>query len=248
MHYITKGKGTYHFQDKTVQLKQGDLFLLCPDELTTYQADEKEPWSYYWFGISGRKSKEYFSYSEILETKYITDEASDTRKIGELLSTTLEYTEKIKGNHIHSEMYYLSMVHSVLYELSNTFPTQSDTITTDRTSVISQLAKQIIEKRYKEDISIQSIADELNISRSYLSKNFQSNYQISPKGYLMEIRMERAKQLLTITDEPVSIIGNSVGYQDSLIFSRAFKTYYGISPTNYRKETEDDTLVFKYSN
>lgn len=51
----------------------------------------------------------------------------------------------------------------------------------------------------------------------------------------MEVRMERAKQLLEITNEPINIIGISIGYLDSLVFSRAFKKYFGLSPSKYRK-------------
>lgn len=222
--------------------------MLCPDEMTTYQADTEAPWSYYWLGISGRKAKEYFSYSKILETKYITEETDRTDQLGNMIALTLDYTDKMKGSQTQSEMFYLSMVYSVLYELSHTFPIKRSPIMSDRTYAISQLAKQIIDKRYNEDLTIQNIAEELNISRSYLSNNFQKYYQIAPKGYLMEVRMERAKQLLEITDEPVSIIGSSVGYQDSLIFSRAFKKYFGIAPSKYRKSVNLDTPIFKYDN
>ena len=48
LHYISKGQGKFHYKGKIVDLKEGDFFLLKPDELTFYQADSKEPWAYYW--------------------------------------------------------------------------------------------------------------------------------------------------------------------------------------------------------
>ena len=45
LHYITKGQGTFHYKGKIVDLKEGDFFLLKPEELTFYQADSKEPWA-----------------------------------------------------------------------------------------------------------------------------------------------------------------------------------------------------------
>ncbi len=51
LHYITKGKGQFHYKGKIVDLKAGDFFLLKPDELTFYQADSQDPWAYYWLGI-----------------------------------------------------------------------------------------------------------------------------------------------------------------------------------------------------
>ncbi|CTK88301.1 msm operon regulatory protein [Streptococcus pneumoniae] len=44
LHYITKGQGKFHYKGKIVDLKEGDFFLLKPEELTFYQADSKEPW------------------------------------------------------------------------------------------------------------------------------------------------------------------------------------------------------------
>lgn len=65
LHYITKGQGKFHYKGKIVDLKEGDFFLLKPEELTFYQADSKEPWAYYWLGITGGKSPDYFALSQI---------------------------------------------------------------------------------------------------------------------------------------------------------------------------------------
>ena len=45
LHYITKGKGQFHYNGKIVDLKTGDFFLLKPDELTFYQANSQDPWA-----------------------------------------------------------------------------------------------------------------------------------------------------------------------------------------------------------
>ena len=66
LHYITKGQGKiFIYNGKIVDLKEGDFFLLKPDELTFYQADSKEPWAYYWLGITGGKAPDYFALSQI---------------------------------------------------------------------------------------------------------------------------------------------------------------------------------------
>lgn len=247
LHYISKGSGTYYFDDKTIHLERGDLFLLFPDEITTYQSDNSDPWSYYWLGISGRKAKEYFSYSKIHTTKFIQDKTDKSKQIGDLMALAVEYTNKDMGNQIQNETFYLSTVYNVLYKLSHNFPIDQTSLFTNQTQSICQLAKRNIDKRYKDNLTIQNLANDLNVSRSYLSKNFQKYYHTSPKAYLMEVRMERAKQLLKITDEPINIIGKSVGYPDSLGFSRAFKKYFGIAPSKYRKNIDSDKTIFKFN-
>ncbi|MDU6946922.1 MAG: AraC family ligand binding domain-containing protein, partial [Streptococcus parasanguinis] len=59
LHYITKGKGVFHFNNKEIHLEAGDLFLLPKNKVTYYKADEEEPWSYYWIGISGTKVSDF---------------------------------------------------------------------------------------------------------------------------------------------------------------------------------------------
>ena len=66
LHYITKGQGKFHYKGKIVDLKEGDFFLLKPEELTFYQADSKEPWAYYWLGIIGGKAPDYFALLKFL--------------------------------------------------------------------------------------------------------------------------------------------------------------------------------------
>jgi len=71
LHYITKGKGQFHYKGKIVDLKAGDFFLLKPDELTFYQADNQDPWAYYWLGITGGRAPDYFALSQISDQSYL---------------------------------------------------------------------------------------------------------------------------------------------------------------------------------
>ena len=85
----------------------------------------------------------------------------------------------------------------------------------------------------KEDGTLQVLYDG-KVHRSYLSSIFKDFHKISPKEYLLEVRMKRAKELLETTDQPIKIIAYSVGYLDPLHFSKAFRQYYDCSPSQYR--------------
>ena len=92
----------------------------------------------------------------------------------------------------------------------------------------------MIETHYaKEHLSIQEIADDLNVHRSYLTTVFKEFHQISPKEFLHSVRMQRAQQLLTNTDESIKIVAYSVG---PLYFSKAFKAYNQLTPSQYRSK------------
>ncbi len=52
IHYVTSGKGTFQADGKEYRLTSGDMFLIRPQQVTTYLADQKEPWSYIWVGFT----------------------------------------------------------------------------------------------------------------------------------------------------------------------------------------------------
>jgi AraC-like DNA-binding protein len=79
------------------------------------------------------------------------------------------------------------------------------------------------------------MADFCNLSEGYFSHHFKESVGIAPIKYLTNLRMEKAKFLLSESDLSVSAIAWSLGYGDLLYFSRIFKKIVGESPTIYRK-------------
>ncbi len=104
---------------------------------------------------------------------------------------------------------------------------------------IIEAAKVYIEAHLGEDISISSLCEELQISRTKLYEIFRSELQTGIAGYILRRRMHRAKKLLKTTDFPVSRVASAVGFNDYNYFSRVFKKTYGKSPKSYRKIPRD---------
>ena len=92
-----------------------------------------------------------------------------------------------------------------------------------------------MEQHLREPITVESLA-----TRSYLSPNhysflFRNQTGSSPIHYLIQLRMTRARELLTQTDSPLSEIASECGYPDLSFFIRAFRQMHGEPPTSYRK-------------
>ena len=64
---------------------------------------------------------------------------------------------------------------------------------------------------------------------------FHDKFDISPKNYLKNLKLKKAQALLKTTDLPISVIADSLGFDDQLAFSKIFKKEYSISPSEYRK-------------
>lgn len=114
----------------------------------------------------------------------------------------------------------------------------------------SALAEQIrayIDHKYMEDVSLQSMAKELNISRYYLSHIFKEFYGYSPMQYMLRRRIGEAQSLLIGTDYTVTRIATLVGYDNPNHFNTIFSKNVGISPRNYRvlyQSKEEEELSY----
>lgn len=231
LHYITEGKGYLEYRKQKIPLQKGDIFLLIPGEVTYYFADNQTPWSYYWLGISGIKAQEYFNLSSIHDTAYLR--SPHTKALGKFIGTIVKDTEKLDESKA-SQLHVISQLFELMHQLNALSP-NLDQETISPSCKLYREAKHLIDIGYNsQDISIQKIADELGVHRSYLSSIFKDFHKISPKEYLLEVRMNRAKELLKTTDQPIKIIAYSVGYLDPLHFSKAFRQYYDCSPSQCR--------------
>lgn len=94
--------------------------------------------------------------------------------------------------------------------------------------------KKYLDENYCAYISLNDIAEKYHFTASYLSKSFKKKMQITPLKYVINLRIERAKQLIKKNPElSLKEIGIMVGYEDQNYFSRIFKNCTGINPTEY---------------
>jgi YesN/AraC family two-component response regulator len=84
------------------------------------------------------------------------------------------------------------------------------------------------------DLTLNSLADEFGLSVPYLSKIFKESFEANFTDYIIGIRMEKAKELLSDTDLKVGEITERVGYANAHSFIRIFKKYLGMTPGEYR--------------
>ncbi len=105
----------------------------------------------------------------------------------------------------------------------------------DRTHVIVKSAKAFIEDNYQRPITINEVAQKMAITPSHLMHLFKQKTGSTFGDYLMTFRMKKAIELLTSTELSIAEVANQVGYQDSNYFSRIFKNFQGMAPSEFKK-------------
>ncbi len=208
--------------DKETKFGTHDLLIMLPNERIHYKA--LEPWSISWLGLYGQTVKEYIDLLGVTpqnpilhvslynELKTVMDNIYD-------ISKNISLSSKLSVTGLIYEFFSVLMQNSTLVQK------------TDRINS----ALKIIDYNYCTNISVEQIAKRLSLDPAYFSRKFTEKVGISPKKYILHKRIERAKELLSVTDASVFEISNSVGYEDSFYFCRIFKKITHFSPSEYRK-------------
>ena len=230
IHYVTKGYGTFKFNGKVYNLKQGDIFILLKGMQVEYVASIDDPWEYYWIGFSGSNANEYLNRTSITDSCVANCE--ENSKIPQIILNMCEISKTYNPSR-SDDILLLKELYSLLYALIEEFPKPFEYKDKELHTYI-QDALNFINSNYMHSITVQEIADYVNLSRSYLYKMFIKNLGISPQRYLINLRMYKATLLLKGTKLPIGEVASSVGYSDSLLFSKTFSKHFSISPLNYR--------------
>lgn len=96
-------------------------------------------------------------------------------------------------------------------------------------------AMEIIQQDYHKEITLEGLAQQINVTPQYLSKIFKEDTGSTFKEYLNELRIEEAKKMLKEGKKSIKEIGFSIGYNDTSYFIRTFKKYEGITPKDYQR-------------
>lgn len=229
IHYIMDGKGIYQVGEKKYKLSKGQGFLIEPEELTFYQADQEEPWSYLWVGVGGTGAKKFIQDIGLNSQQRIF-RCADGEKLNEIVMDMMKHTRSTV-----SDLYYLQ---GKLYELFSVLAADAvieELMEENKENRYIQEAVTYIRNHYAAGLTVEELAGYLGVNRSYLYTLFKNKLQLSPKEFLTKFRISRAREQLILTEESVENIAVACGYHSTLVFTKNFKQETGMTPTEFRK-------------
>ena len=226
-HYVISGKGKLETSGQTFFLSAGQGFLLCPGQISTYYADEHDPWEYAWMEFGGLRARESMTLAGLSESQPVYTPKAGANRVQ-------KYMLGLVDNHDKSPIRLIGLGMILLDELVQTSRTKVEVGNKRLRDFYIKEAMSYIDFNYSRDVSVEEIADACGLNRSYFGKLFKETLGQSPQQYLIQYRMTKASELLKATRISIAEVGRSVGYENQLHFSRAFKNVFGLSPSQYR--------------
>jgi AraC family transcriptional regulator len=98
---------------------------------------------------------------------------------------------------------------------------------------------ELMHARLSEDISLDELAAEARLSPFHFARMFKQSVGVPPRVYLTRLRVEKACELLEMTDLPITEIALEVGYSSSQVLARVFLKHRRMSPSDYRRAVRD---------
>ncbi len=238
LHVILSGKGVLSVNGAETHLRFGQLFVTKPGEDTWYRADREDPWSYCWMAYDGTQARHYTEAAGLITGTNWLNCRIDVTRFYTLVQNALEYSSNLtlpgELNRLARLMEYLALAIESANRDSKTSPLKLEY----NAKVYVEYAVNYLQTNY-HNAKINDVAQKIGINRSYLTSIFRQQMGISPQEYLMQYRMDKAREILLESDISVQEIALRVGYDNALTFSKIFKSYYGLSPAYYRQEKRE---------
>lgn len=230
--YITEGRGVFrstHF--KEAPLREGDMFLLFPDERHSYHPLPNVGWKSHWIGFKGKNIDDRVLAGFLSVEKPIYH-VGFSSEIVQLYKTA--YETAVNEEPFSQQMMAGIVNHMVgiMYALERNMELNKNNSQKD----MINRARLRIREALESNLTIQEIADELSMSYSNFRKLFKEYTGLSPAVYQQDLKLQRAKELLSTTDLSVKEIAYRLNFDSPDYFSAKFKIKTGRKPSEMRRK------------
>ena len=227
IHYVRSGAIILEENKKKHRAVEGDIFIIYPDNLISYYADNGEV-DFCWVSFVGNSVEKYLKYAGVtMENPVIHINNTDFEDTVLKLITLFEKNNNPSEIELNSRL--LNCFHSI--EKSGKY------VAKETVNYIDAVLAYI-DDNYMKDISSSDIANFIRLNRSYLFKLFKQQTGMSVSQYLIQYRINKACEFLTEYNFSIGQIARMVGIDDIYYFSKLFKKITGLTPTEYKKRQD----------
>jgi AraC-like DNA-binding protein len=228
--YITRGRGI--FESKALgrkKLEEGNIFFLFPGTWHRYKPNQKTGWTEHWISFDGIQPNTFQEHGIISPESAIIEIGLDETII-RLYQQILELieSEKIGFKEMIAALTYQIIAQVIAMEKSKRFYGKDI-----ETSI--RKAKVYMVDRIDKQINFEELAHELSIGYSWFRRMFQRYTGLAPIQYFLQLKLNKAKELLVNTSLSIKEISIITGFESQYYFSKFFKKRTGMSPMQLRE-------------
>ena len=229
--YISSGKGVLEVKNaEPIMIEAGTIFILFPHTWHRFKPLMETGWEEFWVGFSGH-------YVEYLMRQDCFNPENPVLKVGfdnEILHIFIRLIDISKEESmVFSQMASCFVIQ--LLGLVNASALMMDK-TKSRQELIIQAIRFKIQENWDKNLNFERIAAENNITYDWFRKAFKDTIGIPPGQYLLNIKIEKAAQMLRETHLTISEIATKTGFDNEFYFSRMFKNKMKCTASNYRRK------------
>jgi AraC-like DNA-binding protein len=230
--YITRGKGVFDSrQAPAKKIEPGTVILLFPGQWHRYKPDDGEGWDEYWIGFKGNIMEQLVKknfYSPKMPVLTLGVHESLLKIFMEIIEAAKQekpgFQPLISGALLH----LLGQIHFI--------HRQKDFMEEDIISSSVNKAKILFRENIDSVVSIEKIAQELQVGYSWFRKIFKNYTGMAPGQYLIQLKIEKSKELLRDHSKSIKEIAYELKFDTNFYFSKLFKEKTGVTPAQYRKK------------
>lgn len=227
-HFVVSGKGFFKVRNRTFPLQKGDAFLVPAGMIFEYYADPADPYEYYWVGFNSVNAEEIMQNIGFLAGDNYVWHADDFEAMKALMVELCDYDERFKQNYLC----ILGKFYALLGYLAKNNPIFEGS---NATSSLMNKLVLFVENNYADDISVEEMAEYVNLHRSNVYRLFKNVYNTSPQKFLVDYRIDRALYLLKNSQMSIKEIAYATGFSTPSYFCKMFKKKHFKTPQEARK-------------
>ena len=229
--YISRGKGKLFISPtRSITISAGNMLIIPPYTWHSYLPDKKTGWQEYWIGMYGpnidaRFKNGFFSTEHLIYNIGLRDDIIHlyNQAIELALAENATYHQALAG------IGNLILGMAIYYDSNQHY-------TNDATVKQIDKARIIMRENYLSGISPMDVAKQINMGYSWFRKQFKEYTNVSPAHFIMELRLQKAKNILLNSSLSVKEVSYMIGYEDATYFTSLFKKYTGLTPLAYRNK------------
>lgn len=232
----TDGAGWVEVDEESpVRVERGDAVVLAPGIRHRYQADRQNPWTIWWAHVIGEDTDDF-------TTAILRDGAGPVVPLRDVYSAVQSMEEAVAALEEDETMPMLVIAAGAIWRVLAQIAAgrmRGAGATHDRIRQVQEYLRNNLDTAF----SVPELAAMAGLSTSHFSALFRAATETSVKDYLKRLRSARARELLLTTEMPVSQVAAAVGYDDALYFSRQFRAVNGVSPSDFRRQSDFESLA-----